>query len=609
MEATAWPAFDIEGGLPLALARGLFVAGLFSVFGTLLVRMPAGAAPGLLLRLRTLFRCVWSGACVAGLGWLLIQTQSMADPDSVPELLSALPTVLAQTSFGHVLGLQALALTATGAAVRLGRPGLATATAALAVALQAGHGHAAAMYAGPSFLLLSMLGHLLAAGAWLGALPALLLLVHAAAPQVAADASRRFSRLASACVLVLAASAGFQFWVLVGGLPALLGTGYGLVALAKLGLFGALLALAAWNRFRLTSALTSTAHAKRHLVRSIAIETGMGLLVVLAAGVLTNRPPAMHMQPVWPFGQRLSLDAVREDPEFRREVVLAGSALAGAAAMLVAATFARRLRWPLVAVAAAVAWFAAPHMGLLLADAHPTSFYRSPTGFSAASIVAGTALYPSQCAACHGAAGHGDGPAAAALPVPPADLTAAHLWMHSDGELFWWLSHGVAAPDGTPAMPGFAASLSDDQLWSLIDAIRAHNAGLTRQATGAWSLPLQAPDLPVTCDGRAADLREFRGRFVRLRIAGDPAPPPGTLAQDCTTAAPDAIAAYATVSGIAAAALPGAEFLIDELGWLRAVQRPDDPHSWHDPQNLDAAMRALRAHPVSQGGGPSDMLM
>jgi len=32
------PPFDLDGGVPMALSRGLSVAGLFLVFGTLLIR-------------------------------------------------------------------------------------------------------------------------------------------------------------------------------------------------------------------------------------------------------------------------------------------------------------------------------------------------------------------------------------------------------------------------------------------------------------------------------------------------------------------------------------------------------------------------------------------
>ncbi len=126
------------------------------------------------------------------------------------------------------------------------------------------------------------------------------------------------------------------------------------MALLKLVLFAALIGLAGSNRFRLTPALgtASAARAKSRLGRSIAIETGVGLLVVLAAGVLTNLPPAMHVQPVWPFAQRPSLVTIEEDADFRLVVIQAGLALAGALALLVVAALARRVRWPAVALAA-----------------------------------------------------------------------------------------------------------------------------------------------------------------------------------------------------------------------------------------------------------------
>ncbi len=87
--------------------------------------------------------------------------------------------------------------------------------------------------------------------------------------------------------------------------------------------------------------------------------------------------------------------------------------------------------------------------------------------------------------------------------MPPADLTAEHLWAHEDGELFWWLSHGIAAPDGSLAMPGFAAALTEDQRWALIDWVRANNAGVVWAATGAWPRPVQAPELQAIVSWRA----------------------------------------------------------------------------------------------------------
>ncbi len=615
------PAFEIEDGLLLTLARGLSVAALLSVFGVLLFRtavapaaLPRMPDDGLFLRRwRLLFWSSWCAAILATLVWLALQVASMADADSLSAAASAIPTVLLDTSFGHVLLLRLviLALLAPVFGLTQRRLWLATGLAALATALQAGHSHAASMQSGPSLLLLSAAVHLLAAGAWLGGLAPLLALIAAVPPEAAALASRRFSPLGTACVLLLAITAAYQSWILIGSLPGLIGTGYGLVAVLKLALFAVLLGLACNNRFRLTPVLANSVRTKQRLLRSIGIETGAGLLVVLAAGLLTSLPPATHLQPVWPFAQRLSLDAVRDDMDFRVELLQAAFALAGAAALIVAACFTRRLRWPAVALAAVIAGFALPHLDLLLAEAYPTSFYRSPTEFAASAVVEGARLYPEHCASCHGAEGRGDGPAAAGLRIPPADLTAGHLWMHADGELFWWLSHGIDAPDGGQAMPGFASALSDDERWSLIDYIRAHNAGVTAASTGAWSPPVQAPELQAACGGQMLALHDLRGRFARL-VIGE-ASTTATIADVdamnpiiCVVADSSVPSAYAIVAGITPADLPGTQFLIDGQGWLRAVQPPGGPLSWSDPQALAAEIRALAAHPVDAAPGPSD---
>lgn len=78
-------------------------------------------------------------------------------------------------------------------------------------------------------------------------------------------------------------------------------------------------------------------------------------------------------------------------------------------------------------------------------------------------IARGQQLYAAQCASCHGAAGAGDGPAAAALNPPPiafTDLERARE--RSVFALYQVITQGL---DGT-AMPGFA-SLPDEDRWAL----------------------------------------------------------------------------------------------------------------------------------------------
>ena len=634
------PSFDIEGGWLLALARGLADAGLLSAFGTLIFRTfvlprafvgaPANGIAVIERQLLVLGRASLALASVAALAWLVLTADVIAGTRELAQSLSATPAVLSGTFFGRLIAAQLIALLATGLALGGGartlRWWLATGLSGVATALQAGHGHAMAMYDGPSLLLLSEVLHMLAAGAWLGGLLPLALAVRALPPKTGALAARRFSPLGQVCVAGLVASAGFQFWVMIGGLPGLLGTAYGWIALLKTLLLLVLVAFAATNRYRLAPALlrTGAPTASRALLHSIAWETGAGLLAVLAAAVLSSLPPAMHIQPVWPFSEQLSLVTVQEDPSFRQEVLEAAAALGIACVLLAAGVLAKRtIRWAALVGTAILVWFAVPHLDLLLVEAYPTSFYQSPTGFSANAIATGADLYPQHCAGCHGAEGRGDGPDAKGLPIPPADLTAEHLWAHSDGELFWWLSHGIEAPEGGLAMPGFASALSEDERWDLIDYVRAHNAGLMQSSMGMWSPPMQAPELPITCtDPKIAELQDLRGRIVRLIFAPDGEAAPrirpsagvttiwvmggatSAPADVCTSSDSDAWRAYGVVSGTEAPDMPGTQFLVDGEGFLRFIQRPSESSpGWNDPAALESTLRAISANPILAAPG------
>jgi high-affinity iron transporter len=78
-------------------------------------------------------------------------------------------------------------------------------------------------------------------------------------------------------------------------------------------------------------------------------------------------------------------------------------------------------------------------------------------------IARGSAMYQEQCAACHGATGHGDGPAAAQLDPPPVAFTDAdRARARSLYSLYEAISQGV----GGTAMPSFP-SLSEADRWAL----------------------------------------------------------------------------------------------------------------------------------------------
>ncbi len=301
------PAFVLQGGAPLVLARAVAVATLLSAVGALTfrhavaVRLSGRLAPEVDARVRRrclgLSRYSLAGAAAGLLVWLVAQSADLAGARSLPQIVAAVPVVLRHTAFGHLIAAQWLIVVV--AVVVIGRRDggvrqwAALGLAAAALVLQAGHGHAAAMQPRPSLLLAAGVVHLFGAAAWLGGLLPLLLVVREVPAKAGALAARWFAPLGRLCVVALTASSLLQGWVLVGSIPGLVGTAYGWMALVKLGLFAALFGFALANRYRFAPALLREGpSAKRVLVCSIAVQSGFGLAIAAAAAVLSSLPPA-----------------------------------------------------------------------------------------------------------------------------------------------------------------------------------------------------------------------------------------------------------------------------------------------------------------------------
>jgi putative copper resistance protein D len=335
---------------------------------------------------------------------------------------------------------------------------LALAGAYLASLAWAGHA-AAGQETQRDIQLSSDIVHLLAAGGWLGALPALAVTLRSAPTRVAAQAARRFSVLGIASVSALLVTGIVNARYLVGDWPALFGTDYGRLLLAKLALFAAMLALAAVNRFSLTPRLVRGSHEDAaRLRRNTLLETAAGAGVIAIVAALGITIPAAHQQPVWPFSR-----------------------------------------------------------GLDLRPAYPTSYAASPVHYTTSAIVRGADLYAQNCASCHGEFGHGDGPAAASLPVKPANL-AEHGASHRPGDLYWWIAQGIP---GSP-MPGFAAKLSDSDIWTVVQFLRAlSDAEAAESVNGSTQPPraVRAPDFTFELMPRVQDsLGQQRASHTTLLV-------------------------------------------------------------------------------------------
>ena len=595
------------------LLRGFHLAALCVLLGASLSRV--WLSP--MLRVRHLTR--WS-VCVAmlcGCLWLIGESVIIASPDTMPEAIQAVGIVASATRFGHVIAPRLVMLAMAWLFADRLPPWVVLAGAAIALASQPLVGHAGAAGSLPQIAAEAL--HLLAAGAWLGALVPLLIGVSRLPPTAAATALARFSPIGMTAVAVIAITAVTQGLTLIGSTPALVGTRYGLLALAKLALFTGLLGCAAYNRFVLTDRLAEDEPGAGARLRvSIGAEIALGGAVLLVAAWLGSTPPGAHEQPVWPFPWQLDPDALALRPN--REAVALGLGITGlAVAVLAASLIWRRFRLAAVGLlAATLAWRIAALVPLLT-EAYPTSFFTSPTGFATGSILRGAALFQDNCAACHGPLGRGDGPAAALLPVRPANLAEGHVLSHSDGELFWRLRSGFQATDGRVLMPAFGDLLTDEQRWQLIDDIRANAVGQSLPGSGVLPYPLPLPSFAITCAGMQADRPEdLRGKavhviagadtnspvltaagsvpVVRLQLTQGEGPDPST---GCVSRSADAWPTFAILAGVAPDRLAGTQFLIDPAGLIRRIWRPNQAGPTGDATALLAAVRDICENPAT----------
>lgn len=402
--------------------------------------------------------------------------------------------------------------------------------AALGVGLAAWAGHAVGVDPDTALPALVNAWHLVGAGAWLGALPALALLLRAASREEGADsrpfavlAVRRFSAWALVVMTVIVVTGVWNAWYEVGGVPGLVGTPYGRLVLLKVALLIPVLSLAGWSRLRLLPRLggdgaTVGRPAMRRLAGFVALEALVGAALVVVAAVLAVTPPGLHTTPDWPFSYRLAPEVTWSFPGVKMRVLIGSQVVLVGLLSLVAGYLIGRWR-PLILAGAAVLLVAGAQQVLppLAVDAYPTTYRRPSVPYTAASIARGSALYGTHCAACHGPAGRGDGPAAAGLLQRPADLTAPHTNDHTAGDMFWWISHGLGL-----VMPGFESVLPEDARWDVINFLRALSAGEAARSLTDIDEPerprLIAPDFAFATGPAQATLRDYRGRQPVLLV-------------------------------------------------------------------------------------------
>jgi putative copper resistance protein D len=142
--------------------------------------------------------------------------------------------------------------------------------------------------------------HLMAAGAWLGGLLALILLIPRLGREgAAAGVLHQFSGMGYFAVATLIATGLFKSWLLVVKVSALAATPYGWTLDVKLVLFAGMGALALANRFWITPALAARpadpAVWLGRLKRQVLLELALGLLVLAAVGLMGALEPPVSI--------------------------------------------------------------------------------------------------------------------------------------------------------------------------------------------------------------------------------------------------------------------------------------------------------------------------
>ncbi len=390
--------------------------------------------------------------------------------------------------------------------------------------------HASALE--PLWLTLTIQGsHLLAAAAWLGSLPALYLLFRSAPAfnhrqdlLLTGQALTRFSLLATLMVpLILVSGIGAALYQ-VEQWGELIATPYGQLLLDKIVLFLGMLVCGLMIRNKIMPS-GDNLQKKPELVvlawRWIGAELFLGINLMFAASRIRETTPASHEEtPYWPFDFRFSLEATwQEYPSIHNQVML-GLALFVAAMILGVVLWKKyHQKWVGTIVTLVVG-----AIGLTIAlppltvDAYPETYRRTTVPYVAVSIANGERLFLEYCTDCHGVDATGNGPLASMLPKPPANLTEPHTELHTAGDIFWWLTHGMPAGN----MPGFKSVLDEDDRWDLINFLRTHSEGYEGRIITRKVRPEQpwlgAPDFYFFTEQTSGNLRDFREQKVVLLV-------------------------------------------------------------------------------------------
>jgi putative copper export protein/mono/diheme cytochrome c family protein/peroxiredoxin len=587
-----------------------------------------------------------------------------------------LETYLLQTGVGRISILQfasaVVACLLAGSAWLTLKKTSASNLLLLSAAIAAGFGQAVVPFAShPTTLdprwigLTAAIAHRLALSVWLGGLPALILLIGVGSigedtRLFAGAILRHFSRVATVAMVIIIATGGILTWYLVGNFPGMIGTVYGNLLIVKLTLLGGVLLIAKGLQRQLLPAMEVKPSDSTILsyARRVKVETLLAVLIVFIASDMAGLSPPAHEDIVWPLHFRFSLAATlgKGTPWWMWTLIATGSVLILVGPVLIAlvsrpSLMPTRLRPKPnlvlgVGVAALVAGCALA-LPPISVPAFPSTYLTTDIPYDATSIAAGLNHFEQNCTGCHGASGHGDGPAASSLPVKPADLSAPHTALHTPGDLYWWITHGILAS----GMPPFKDVLTKDDRWDIINFLGAFAVGYQARTIEPKIFPgqfwLGPPDFQVTDEtGNTSLMTDYRrksallvvlfsctqenlapetarleqllasreplarlGAKVLLVAPGKVCEPLRSLATGKILIADHETENVAATYGLFSRSFHNrqqlvvrvpdvhAEFLIDRSGYIRARWLPGEDNSWSDPAFIETQLEMLSREP------------
>ena len=374
--------------------------------------------------------------------------------------------------------------------------------------------------------------HLLAAGSWLGALPALLFLMHASSKQYAnapepehvAPLLTRFSLLASTMVGLILLSGTLIGYLQISRWGELFATPYGEYLLVKVLLFIVMLSIAGLIRRHFLPQYNTnkpTSIINLAISKWVLLESAVGFILLGVANAIKNTTPAAHEEIImWPFNFRLSLDATWEASSSVQTQVFLGFILMALAIGLTTYFLRFKSDKKLAFITGICLSLAGAVVAVqpLAITAYPDTYRTSTVPYDAISIRNGADIFSSHCADCHGVEGKGDGILADTLDVMLMDLNEMHTAGDTAGDMYWSLTQERFKDTFHSAIP----PLDEDETWELINYLSAQTISYTGLSLYTYIEPhepfLGAPDFYYATQKTSGNLKDFRENKAILLV-------------------------------------------------------------------------------------------